>query len=80
MRDKSRWLVIKCRCPFPERCGRGCPFCRFDWSDDLYHCLFFNDDPDDIAAINSNAEERDQYEKCPVKPVARDKESILELI
>lgn len=80
MRDKSRWLVIKCRCPFPERCGRGCPFCRFDWSDDLYHCLFFDESGDDIIAININAEDGEKYENCPVRTVPKDKESIVELI
>lgn len=75
-------MIIKITLPKPISlvCGKPCPFCRFDFSDDNYHCLFNDDDPDDVTAINLHAEERLQYDRCPAYIVPKDKESIAEML
>ena len=50
-------------------CGKPCLFCRFDFSDDDYHCIFLDDNPDDRLAVNLHAEERMCYDKCPVSVI-----------
>lgn len=64
-------MVVKVFLPkkFKLVCGKPCFFCKFDFSDDNYHCLFMDDDPDDLEAINLHAEDRSTYDKCPVKVV-----------
>lgn len=63
---EGRVVSVVLPSPFKGRCGRDCPFCNFDWSDDMYHCTFFKSRKD-TDLINLYAEEKDLYEKCPVK-------------
>lgn len=63
-------VKVNLKNPFSGVCGKECPFCTFDWGDDRYHCALLRK-KEDTEMINICAEEKELYDKCPVRQEER---------